>query len=391
MSEGHEVTVFEADPDGLPASSGNAALIAVSEITPLANLANLSSVPRWLLDPLGPLALRWTDLPALTPWLLGFVRAALPAQEAAGRKALAYLMKTAVADHLRLGAMAGIDGHLRLTGFLSLHDTQKGLRAGHKEGLLVKATLGHDCERLSSADVRKRVPQLEGNFAGAIFTPEYLMVTNPLDVLRRYQSHVRSRGRLVSASAAAVLQTSDAVLIRTADGNHHPFDRIVVSAGIWSRDFARSLGVKVLLEAERGYNTTYTDLPWNLSTPVGFADHGFIASPLADGFRVGGAVELAKPDTPPNYARAREMRAKLRRYIPGLPEGGVEWMGRRPSTPDSLPVISRHPHDKRIVFAFGHGHLGLTQSAVTARHVATLIAESQPMPELNPFDVRRFN
>jgi D-amino-acid dehydrogenase len=80
----------------------------------------------------------------------------------------------------------------------------------------------------------------------------------------------------------------------------------------------------------------------------------------------------------------------MRRYVPSLPEGGREWMGRRPSTPDSVPVISRHPGDPRIVFAFGHGHLGLTLSAVTARNVAQLLRDGPADPSLAPFDIKRF-
>ena len=73
-----------------------------------------------------------------------------------------------------------------------------------------------------------------------------------------------------------------------------------------------------------------------------------------------------------------------------LPEtGGVEWMGCRPSTPDSMPVIGADPRDPRIVFAFGHGHLGLTLSAATARHVASLIA-GRPDPKLAAFGIGRF-
>ncbi|MDB5613755.1 MAG: amino acid dehydrogenase [Devosia sp.] len=146
----------------------------------------------------------------------------------------------------------------------------------------------------------------------------------------------------------------------------------------------------MLLENERGYNTTFTDLDWALAMPVGFADHGLVATPLVDGLRVGGAVELAKPETAPNFDRAKAMRTKMRRYVPSLPEGGKEWMGRRPSTPDSLPVISLHPGDHRIVHAFDHGHLGLTLSAVTARHVASLVAGRQPDIDLEPFSINRF-
>src|SRR5690606_21173710 len=152
----------------------------------------------------------------------------------------------------------------------------------------------------------------------------------------------------------------------------------------------RGLGLSVSLETERGYNTTWASPPVDIGLPVFFAEHGFVATPLADGLRVGGAVEMAAVDAPPNYARAAAMRRKMRRYVPDLPDaGGIEWMGRRPSTPASRPVVGAAPTAARSVFAFGHGHLGLTLSAATARHVAALVA-GRPDPLLAPFGIERF-
>ena len=140
----------------------------------------------------------------------------------------------------------------------------------------------------------------------------------------------------------------------------------------------------------RAANTTFAPAPIALPLPLVFGEHGFVATPLAEGLRIGGAVELAAPDAPPDFRRAAAMRAKARRFLPDLPEdGGGEWMGSRPSTPDSLPVIGPDPRDPRIVCAFGHGHLGLTLAAVTARHVAALVAGS-PDPGLAPFGIGRF-
>ncbi|GLQ11842.1 amino acid dehydrogenase [Devosia yakushimensis] len=389
IDQGHDVTVFEPEPDGLPTSSGNASLIALPEIAPLASPGILAAVPGWLLDPLGPLTLRWTDVPALLPWLLAFLASATPARGVKARKALTLLMTTALADHEELGRKADLTGHLRQTGYVSVHDSEKSVAAGVHEAELVKANLGYDFEAISPERARQLVPQLEGNFAGAIHQPSYWTASNPLTILRHYQAFLASRGRLVPERVTRLAQSEAGIVVTTASGNE-TFDKVVVASGVWSRDLVRGLGAKVLLENERGYNTTYTDLDWNLPMPVGFADHGFIASPLVDGLRVGGAVELAKPDTAPNFARAKAMRTKMRRYVPALPEGGKEWMGRRPSTPDSLPVISRHPGDDRIVYAFGHGHLGLTLSAVTARLVATLIADAPADPALAPFSITRF-
>lgn len=389
INDGHSVVVYEPEPDGLPTSSGNAALIALPEIAPIASPGILTAVPKWLLDPLGPLTLRWTDVPALLPWLIAFLGSATPAKAAKSRAALATLMRTALQDHQALGRSIGLTDHLRQTGYISLHDSDRSVEASMAEAASVKAALGYDFERLSPEAARLLVPQLEGQFAGAVHQPGYWAVTNPLTVLRAYQSFVRGKATLVAQKVVRLSRSQAGVSVHTEAASTR-FDKVVVAAGVWSRDLVRGLGGRVLLETERGYNTTFNDLDWNLAMPVGFADHGFIATPLVDGLRVGGAVELAKPDTSPNFERAKAMRTKMRRYVPSLPEGGKEWMGRRPSTPDSLPVISTQVDDERIIYAFGHGHLGLTLSAVTARLVSSLAGSGPADPQIAPFSIRRF-
>ena len=201
---------------------------------------------------------------------------------------------------------------------------------------------------------------------------------------------LREGDRLRTAEVSALAPSGNGVTVVTADGSGTNFDSVVVAGGVWSRDLVKKLGLGVVLEAERGYNTTWPTPPIALDLPVFFDDHGFCATPLEDGLRVGGAVELAAVDAPPNFARAAAMRKKMRRYVPNLPdEGGREFMGRRPATPDSLPVIGAHPRDPRIVFAFGHGHLGLTLSAVTARHVTDLVGRRGDR-NLAPFGIERF-
>ncbi|WP_338720833.1 FAD-binding oxidoreductase [Devosia sp. XK-2] len=387
--DGHHVISFEPEPHGLPTSSGNAALIALPEIAPIASPGMFSQVPKWLLDPLGPLTLHWLDIPALLPWLIAFLARATPSHVSQARTALSNLMRTALADHRTLGEAIGLTDHLRQTGYMSLHDSMASLVAAKQEAEQVRELLDFDYAVLTPQEARHLEPRLEGQFAGAIHQPSYWTATNPLTVLRAYQSFVAGRAEMVAERVLRLSQGQDGITVHTPT-SAALFDKVVVAAGIWSRDLVRPLGTKVLLETERGYNTTYSDLGWNLNLPIGFADHGFVATPLVDGLRVGGAVELARPETSPNYARARAMRIKMRRYVPSLPEGGTEWMGRRPSTPDSIPVIGPHPGDERIVHAFGHGHLGLTLSAVTARLVSALISDAAIDIDPSPYELHRF-
>ena len=390
IEQGHSVTILERDAGGLPASVGNAGILAVPEIDPLARPDMLLSVPKWLLDPLGPLSLRWQDLPALMPWLVRFLLSARAGKVATSRAAMLALMKSAEADHIRLGNLAGMSGHIRDTGALTVFDSLAARDKAFLHEVENARLIGCTAEKLDAEEVRRRVPALEGAFAGAIFNDGYKTFDYPLTFLRRLQAALRERATWLDAAASSVAQAESGIVVRTEGGREFIFDKLAVTAGVWSRRFVGDLGLKVLLETERGYNTTFMNPSTLLEMPVFFSEHGFVATPFENALRIGGAVELASPDAPANYKRAAVMRRKMRRYVPGLQEdGGTEWMGRRPSTPDSLPVISMHPGDPRVAFAFGHGHLGLTLSAATGRHIAGLLAgERESM--LAPFSIARF-
>jgi D-amino-acid dehydrogenase len=390
LEEGHSVTILERDAGGLPASVGNAGILAVPEIDPLARPEMLLSVPKWLLDPLGPLSVRWQDLPALTPWLIRFLLSAGPGKAATGRAAMLSLMKTAEADHGRLGAMAGISGHIRDTGALTVFDSVSARDKAFAHEAETAKLIGSTIEKLDTQEARRRVPALQGAFAGAIYNDGYKTFEYPLTFLRRLQAVLRERATLVDDTISSVAQAQAGITVTTEGGRRFTFDRLVITAGVWSRRFVADLGLKVLLETERGYNTTFMNPSTTLEMPVFFSEHGFVATPFENALRIGGAVELASPDAPANYKRAAAMRRKMRRYVPDLQEeGGTEWMGRRPSTPDTLPVIGLHPGDPRIAFAFGHGHLGLTLSATTGRHVARLLS-GEDGGTLAPFSIARF-
>jgi D-amino-acid dehydrogenase len=390
IERGHDVTVFEKDIDGLPASVGNAGILAVPEIDPLARPDMILSAPKWLLDPLGPLTLRWQDLPALTPWLVNLLMAAMPAKVERSRAALLGLMRQALDAHEDLARMTGLSGHMKPTGALTIFDSEKAVDDAFRRASENAALLGHTVEKLDAKQARARAPALEGNFAGGVFSAGYQTFLDPLALLRHLQAYIRQRATLVDAAVATVRQEAGGVTFLARGQTPATFDKAVISAGVWSRTLVRGLGLRVLLETERGYNTTFTNPQVTLDLPVFFAEHGFVATPLQNALRVGGAVELAKPDAPANFARAAAMRQKMRRYVPSLPEtGGTEWMGRRPSTPDSVPVISLCPNDPRIALAFGHGHLGLTLSAITGRKIAELL-NSGGTPDLAPFSIQRF-
>jgi D-amino-acid dehydrogenase len=212
----------------------------------------------------------------------------------------------------------------------------------------------------------------------AIFTPQWAHVSDPKAIVDRLREWLTRRGVLVERGEAVAFEGQ---AVRTREGSSWPFDALVVAAGAWSGRIAQLIGDRALVESERGYNTTLPDPHVELRAEVIFAERKFVATPLAMGLRIGGAAEFAGLEAPPNFARSKALVALAKRYFPGLnPQGGTEWMGHRPTTPDTLPV--RGPSPTRST--------GLTFGPTTGRLIAELVAGRRPSLDLSPFTIVRF-
>ena len=389
---GHEVVLIDREGVAAGASRGNAGAYAFSDILPLASPGLLRQLPRWLFDPLGPLSLPPSYLPRIAPWLWRFWRASRAGPVAASTRVLAALMRLSAAATPRLLDSIGALPMLRKGGNLHLYDSRAGWQAA-QAGWQVRAEHGIALQHLHGRDEIAAVqPGLSPALADATFVPGWSTIEDPLQLCRALAAALHDLGAtLARASASALLAQPEGVLLQLADGRELRAGRVVLAAGAWSHLLARTLGERVPLETERGYNTTLPPGAFDLRCQLTFAEHGFVITPIAGGVRVGGAVELAGLQAPPNFRRADALLTKARRFLPGLrTEGGTQWMGFRPSLPDSLPVIGPSAADARVIHAFGHGHLGLTLSAATAELVLEMIESRPPALDLEPLGAQRF-
>jgi D-amino-acid dehydrogenase len=175
-----------------------------------------------------------------------------------------------------------------------------------------------------------------------------------------------------------------------ADGKVHGFDRMIIAAGVWSAKLAAQLGDKLPVEAEGGYNITYSEPGIAVSHPIVFSDHGLVSTALRTGLRIGGWAEYAGLDAPPKTAYFDRMETISRSMFPALNSAnGTRWSGRRPSMPDSTPVISASSRSPNIYYATGHGHYGLSWAARTAEILLALLDGDATAAA--PFSIRRFN
>ena len=387
IQDGHAVTVIDRDPHGDKCSWGNAGGIAVSEVAPASVPGVLWRVPRWLADPLGPLSLRPAHAPRMLPWLRRFLAAGRPDRVAAIAAALAALNGRAHADLAALLGAARIGHALRHLGMLTVYETAAGFRADQAEWAL-KRRHGIACQEVTGDEARTLEPALSANARHGVLVPDWWQVTDPREVWAGVLDAVVARGGVVVRGDVVGF---DDGAPRFAAGERAAFDTVVIAAGAWSAELAARIGDRASLESERGYNTTLPRPGITLGRQVTFGEHKFVASPLGAGLRIGGAAEFAGLRAPANYARSEALLTLARRYLPGLSaEGGTVWMGNRPTTPDSLPVIGRSPRQGNILYAFGHGHLGLTQAATTGRLVADLVAGRNSGMDLTPYSIARF-
>ena len=392
QQDGRRVCVIDRDGVAAQTSRGNAGALAFGDILPLASPRILRKVPRWLLDPLGPLTIRPSYLPRLAPWLFRFWRASRSERVRAGAAAQAALMSLSAAETPLMFARAGASDMLRSDGALHLYESEAELEAA-EPGWKARADHGIAFTHLHGAQaIAELQPGLSPALVAATFVPRWMTVSDPLRVTEALARQLeREGGQLWRADAIALAPRAEGISVSLRGGATLVAQRVVVAAGAWSHRLARTISEAIPLETERGYNTTLPTTAFDLKRQLTFEGHGFVVTPLGCGVRVGGAVEFAGLDAPPNYARADALLAKAKRFMPELrTEGGTQWMGFRPSLPDSLPAIGPAAADRRIVYAFGHGHLGLTQSAATARLVADIVAGRPPPLDLTPFRPQRF-
>lgn len=392
QARGFDVTIVDERPPGTATSFGNAGCFAISAVAPISMPGLIWSVPSMLMDPLGPLSIRWKSLPGLAPWLWRFWRAGTTKRVEGIARDLAALLATASRDYEPVLKAAGLDHLVRRNGALYVYKTEKGFAEAAAEWDL-KFRNGVVAERVDGDAIRALEPALAPDFSNGYFVPGYSHTVDPGQLVCGLADHYQSLGGKIRRARVVGVLFSDSGprALHLDDGSELAFDLVVVAAGAWSKPICRMLGHDVPLDTERGYNTTLPTPGVDLTRPVCIAERSFFMTPMAMGLRIGGAVELAGLDAPPNFARAKALLANGAQALPGLKtDGGREWMGFRPSMPDSKPVIGRSPRHANALFAFGHGHLGLTEGATTGRLIGELASDERTSIDLAPFRIDRF-
>ena len=389
-SAGREVMVIDQGDPGMGTSFGNAATIAPYAVTPVGHPNILTSLPSLLFSKDSPLSIRWQALPSLAPWLMRFTRECSATRTRANAASIAQLVKQAVPEWTSLAAEAGVSKFLHAKGCIyAYHKPDLTALTGWPARL--RAEHGVRSEVLSEAEVAKLEPNLPGMTGGGVFFPDAVHIDDPAAMTMALAAAVEKRKGEIRRAKITRLTSLEGGKIRL-EGPAFSLEarKVVIAAGAWAKPLAAQIGDHIPLETERGYHLEFIcDKPL-LSRPVSPIEFGFYLTPLGNRLRAAGTVELGGLAAPPNPKRLAFIEERVRRLFPQLGPAQSTWLGFRPSLPDSLPVIGASSKNPSVIYAFGHGHIGMTLGAVTGRMIKEIAIGNAPPDEIAAFSARRF-
>jgi D-amino-acid dehydrogenase len=393
--DGHTVFVLDPGAPGEGTSFGNAGCLNGSSVVPMSMPGTIRNVPGWLLDPLGPLAIRWRYLPVVAPWLVRFIRAGAADRVKAQARALRALLAPSVETLLPLARSAGVADLIHRAGHLWVYRTEESY-AKDQAAWRLRRDNGVVVTELDADQLRQTEPALSREFTRGVLVEENGHLGNPHRMVRGLAEELQRNGSEIHVARATgfALEGGRLKAIRS-DRGEFACDAAVVAAGAWSKPLAAALGDRVPLETERGYHIMIRNPEVMPRLPVADADGKFVGTPMETGLRFAGTVELAGLEAPPDWRRARILLEQGRRLLPGLKASYREeelsvWMGHRPSLPDSLPCLGPSARSPDVIYAFGHGHVGMAASPMTGKLVADLVAGRAPGIDIAPFRAARF-
>jgi D-amino-acid dehydrogenase len=388
--QGRQVRVIDAQAPGMGASYGNAGHLATEQVFPIADVSILKRLPAMLLDPMGPLRLDWTYLPRALPWFIRLLLNLRPASYQRTVAGLRALNEGSLGAWQRLLHSIGQAQLLREDGSLLVFERTESRVALDALQQRMRQQ-GVAVEFWSGDAVRTAAPQLSDAIQGGLFFPSTGHFLDPYTVVDELVNAAKAEGVQFFQQRVLDGRLEDSGVSLMTDQGVWTARQVLIACGAHSAKLTAALtGKQVPLDTERGYHLMLPHEQQRLPFAVTSLERKFIMTPMTGGLRLAGTVEFAGLDRPANMQRAWQ----LHRLSQGLfrrdlnDREATPWMGFRPSLPDSLPIIDQ-VCDGKVLLAFGHQHLGLTQAAVTAERIGQLAA-GESVPELKPYRLDRF-
>ena len=386
---GFNVTLIDKEKPGTMTSFGHACSFADYANVPVNYPGLIWDIPSMLLRKDGPLAIDLIYILKNLPWAISFLKNCNKEKVNEIASSLTNLLKHSQISYDEIFQDVDVSEYISHEENLYLFDSKKSFEDNEYANVIRKNN-NVKVRNLNKNEVKELEPNIaDVYYAGQIFTGSR-HTTNPLAISNKiFDKFLELGGIYINQNVKNIIQKENKIELRLEDKNFY-FDKIIVSTGAWSNQIANKFGDKFPLDTERGYHILFDTNEKLINRPVAWSESGFYLIQIHDGIRAAGTVEIAGLKKPPNKKRLAMIERQSRKVLPQLREVKSTWMGRRPTLPDSLPVIGKSQNNNNVIYAFGHQHVGWTLGAVTGKIIDSLSKDQVPNIDISAYAPDRF-
>jgi glycine/D-amino acid oxidase-like deaminating enzyme len=390
-ASGFDVALIDPGDQRRGASFGNAGHIGTEQCDPWPSFRNILSAPRQLFSVGGGLGFPITEVGIWLPWSFRFIKAAMPSSNACNRQALKHLLEDPIAAWRRLFALAGTPPLVSPCGhnvvWMSEREVRRGLAAWRRADTGTATFRELSASELAHIGSALRVPPV----AGVRFSGTGQMTSQPQAVRDALISAFKALGGVVVEATVATIEPKNGISVSCGGGKRAEAESVLLAGGVWSDGLMAQLGVRVPLIAERGYHVQSDRHSWPSDLPpTVFEERAVVVTHFGDVLRSTSFLEFSRPDAPADPRKWSRLRQHLDELGIEFSKKPETWMGSRPTLPDYLPAIGRLKSNPRVLYAFGHQHLGLTMAAITSEIIEAIANEAPPPIPIEALRVERF-
>ena len=394
IKKGIPVTIFDRhDPlslDFKSASYGNAGHFSPYAVLQFNRTDILSDVPKMLFSSYGPLALKWNYVLKMIPWFSNYLKNCNKKSMLHTAKYMHQILSLSNDAYEEIFKEIDTTNLIEKKGIIYVW-TKKNLKSRELE-IKVRDDLGIRQKLLTQKEILELEPNLNPVFDAGVIYEGAMHARDPHGILKEiFKLFLKKGGKFIQDNIISLKQNNENQTVIKSEKEEYIFTKSVIASGAFSKSLTDQLGENIPLDTERGYHVHFKDMDHLISRPVIFLDKGFGMTPMNQGLRAVGTVELGGLKNPLSKKRIDYLIKSAHELLPQLKKPEDEWLGFRPTLPDFLPIIGPSLKNKNIIYAFGHHHLGWTLGAVTGKIVSGIVAEEKTNLDLSPYSSKRFN
>ena len=391
VRRGCDVTIVEKDIEEESASIGNASWLSSPSITPVLTPGVFFKIPKMLFSKDGPLFLKFPGIIKTIPWLLKYLTYSSEEKVNYISKHLTPLLTNSIDEHKKLAQGTDALQWIEESPFLYIYKNKIDYL---KESFIwnIRNKHGFKLIEIEKDELSELVPQLSEKYTFAIKIDNQGYISNSNNYLSDLiEGFKKLGGKIILDEVIDILSDEKKINIKTKK-NEILSDGVVIAAGVYSEKFSKKFGANVPLQSERGYHLELSGTNMKLNFPLMNGYLKLAISPRSNGIRFAGLVEFGSFKSNPNEkAYDLLMRNALSMFPSITYQNKKEWSGHRPATVDSLPLIGQSPNDKKVFFAYGHHHVGLSAGPKTGELVSKCILRDNDLMNLSPYSADRFH